>query len=204
MEELGPVDLKYVIYMKTRLTTPSAELSSRRPPSRVLRLKPTHQRLCWQWYRARGNWAAAEWNQVVFSDKPRFNLSSDGNRVRVWKPHGERLNHVFALQRHTAPTAVCDGDICRLKAFVYNICTVRTDVVIHRQKFNTHGTPKQTYMLFQNDIPLDVAYHRYTLNMQGSSGTKNNSSPNEPSCNTVTVTFNGVLLVLTGTWHSPC
>ncbi|GFX43426.1 uncharacterized protein TNCV_4874461 [Trichonephila clavipes] len=80
---------------------------------------------------------------------------------------------------------------------------VRTGVVIHKQKFSTHGTPKQTYMLFQNDIPLDVACHRYTLNMQVSSGTKNSSSPNEPSCTTVTVSFNGVILVVTGTWRSP-
>ncbi|GBL79575.1 hypothetical protein AVEN_18144-1 [Araneus ventricosus] len=58
-------------------------------------------------------------------------------------------------------------------------------------------------MLFQNDIPIDVACHRYTLNMQVSSRTKNNSSPNEPSCTTVTVSFNGVLLVVTGTWRSP-
>ncbi|GBN56398.1 hypothetical protein AVEN_61082-1 [Araneus ventricosus] len=58
-------------------------------------------------------------------------------------------------------------------------------------------------MLFQNDIPIDVACHRYTLNMQVSSGTKNNSSPNGPSCTTVTVSFNGVLLVVTGTWRSP-
>ncbi|GFW73747.1 uncharacterized protein TNCV_1542011 [Trichonephila clavipes] len=43
---------------------------------------------------------------------------------------------------------------------------MRTGVVIHKQKFSTHGAPKQTYMLFQNDIPIDVAYHRYTLNMQ--------------------------------------
>ncbi|GFS52129.1 uncharacterized protein TNCV_1105261 [Trichonephila clavipes] len=39
--------------------------------------------------------------------------------------------------------------------------------------------------------------HRYTLNMQVSSGTKNNSSPNEPSYTTVTVSFNGVLLAVT-------
>ncbi|GFW10352.1 uncharacterized protein TNCV_5097031 [Trichonephila clavipes] len=49
-------------------------------------------------------------------------------------------------------------------------------------------------MLFQNDIPIDVACHRYTLNMQVSSGTKNNSSPNVPSCTSVTVSFNGVFL----------
>ncbi|GFV85661.1 uncharacterized protein TNCV_3436641 [Trichonephila clavipes] len=95
------------------------------------------------------------------------------------------------------------GDILRLKAFVNNVCMVRTGVVIHKQKFSTIGTPKQTYMLFQKDIPIDVVCHRYTLNMQVSSGTKNNSSPNEPSDITVTVSFNGVLLVVTGTWRSP-
>ncbi|GFW76279.1 uncharacterized protein TNCV_1580581 [Trichonephila clavipes] len=60
-----------------------------------------------------------------------------------------------------------------IKTFVNNVCT--------------------------NDIPIDVACHRYTLNMQVSSGTKNNSTPNEPSCTTITVSFNGVLLVVTGT-----
>ncbi|GFX82882.1 transposable element Tcb2 transposase [Trichonephila clavipes] len=30
---------------------------------------------------------------------------SDDNRVRVWRPRGERLNPAFALQRHTTPTA---------------------------------------------------------------------------------------------------
>ncbi|GFV43086.1 uncharacterized protein TNCV_5027761 [Trichonephila clavipes] len=93
------------------------------------------------------------------------------------------------------------GDIIRLKAFVYSIFTVRTGVVIHKQKFSTHGALKQTYMLFQNDIPIDVAFHQFTLNMLVSSGTKNNSSPNEPSCTTLTVPFNGVLLVVTGTWR---
>ncbi|GFV17894.1 uncharacterized protein TNCV_3409401 [Trichonephila clavipes] len=39
--------------------------------------------------------------------------------------------------------------------------------------------------------------------MQVSSRTKNNSSPKEPSCTTVTVSFNCVLLVVTGTWRSP-
>ncbi|GFX17740.1 uncharacterized protein TNCV_475401 [Trichonephila clavipes] len=35
----------------------------------------------------------------------RFNLSSDDNRVREWRPHGECLNPAFVLQRYTAPTA---------------------------------------------------------------------------------------------------
>ncbi|GFX15013.1 transposable element Tcb2 transposase [Trichonephila clavipes] len=48
--------------------------------------------------------AVTEWNQVFFSDESRFNLSSDDNRVRVWRPHGERLNPAFAVQQHTALT----------------------------------------------------------------------------------------------------
>ncbi|GFW05597.1 transposable element Tcb2 transposase [Trichonephila clavipes] len=79
-------------------------LGSQRP-LRVLRLTPTHRRLRLKWCRARGNWSAAEWNQVVFSDESGFNLSSDDNHVRVWRPRGERFNPAFALQRHTAPTA---------------------------------------------------------------------------------------------------
>ncbi|GFV04510.1 transposable element Tcb2 transposase [Trichonephila clavipes] len=58
-----------------------------------------------EWCCARGNWTAAEWNQEVFRDESRFNLSSDDSRVRLWRPRGERLNSVFALQRHTTPTA---------------------------------------------------------------------------------------------------
>ncbi|GFT38154.1 transposable element Tcb2 transposase [Trichonephila clavipes] len=76
-----------------------------RCPSRVLPLTPTHRRLRLEWCRARGNWTAAEWNQVVFSDESRFSLSNDDNRIRVWRPHGERLNPAFVLQRHTTPIA---------------------------------------------------------------------------------------------------
>ncbi|GFW41105.1 transposable element Tcb2 transposase [Trichonephila clavipes] len=39
------------------------------------------------------------------SDESRFIISSDDNRARVWIPRGEQLNPVFALQRHTTPTA---------------------------------------------------------------------------------------------------
>ncbi|GFV17793.1 transposable element Tcb2 transposase [Trichonephila clavipes] len=122
-----PVDPRDVIYTNTRLRTHSTDQWSRRPPHtkkctrtancfiglypgslrplRVLPLTPTHRRLRLEWYRGRGNWTAAEWNQVVFNDESRFNLSSDGKRVRVCRPYGERLNPSFALQRHTAPTA---------------------------------------------------------------------------------------------------
>ncbi|GFX77712.1 transposable element Tcb2 transposase [Trichonephila clavipes] len=76
-----------------------------RSPLRLLPLRPTHRRLRLEWCRARGNWTAAEWNQVVFSDESRLNLSSDDNRVRVWRPRGEHLISAFVLQRHTTPTA---------------------------------------------------------------------------------------------------
>ncbi|GFV15601.1 uncharacterized protein TNCV_4836271 [Trichonephila clavipes] len=48
---------------------------------------------------------AVEWTQIIFSNEFRFNLSSDDNRVRGWRPRGECLNPAFALQRHTALTA---------------------------------------------------------------------------------------------------
>ncbi|GFT46023.1 transposable element Tcb2 transposase [Trichonephila clavipes] len=40
-------------------------------PLRVLPLTLTHRRIRLEWYRARGNWTAAERNQVVFSDESR-------------------------------------------------------------------------------------------------------------------------------------
>ncbi|GFY21954.1 transposable element Tcb2 transposase [Trichonephila clavipes] len=74
-------------------------------PLRVVPLKPTHRCLRLEWCHTRGNWIAAEWNHVIFSDESKFNLSSDDNRVRVGRPRGERLNPAFALQRHTTLTA---------------------------------------------------------------------------------------------------
>ncbi|GFX95374.1 transposable element Tcb2 transposase [Trichonephila clavipes] len=65
----------------------------------------THRRLRLEWCRARGNWTAAEWNQVIFCDEYKLNVSSDDNFVHVWRPRGERLNPAFALQEHTTPTA---------------------------------------------------------------------------------------------------
>ncbi|GFV72054.1 transposable element Tcb2 transposase [Trichonephila clavipes] len=72
-------------------------------PLCVLPLTNTHRRLHLEWCCTRGNWTAAGWNQVIFSDESRFSLNIDGNHVRVWRPRGECLNP--ALQRHTAPTA---------------------------------------------------------------------------------------------------
>ncbi|GFW14527.1 transposable element Tcb2 transposase [Trichonephila clavipes] len=72
---------------------------------RVLLLTPTDRRLRLKWCRTQGNWTAAEWDQIVFSNESRFRLSSDDNFVRVWRSRGKFLNQAFALQQHTAPTA---------------------------------------------------------------------------------------------------
>ncbi|GFV39147.1 MAGUK p55 subfamily member 7 [Trichonephila clavipes] len=68
--------------------------------------------------------------------------------------------------------------------------------VIHKHKFSTHGTPKQTNLLFHNDILIDLACHDSNLNVQVNFC---NNSPNEQSCITETVAFIDVLLVVTGT-----
>ncbi|GFT20517.1 transposable element Tcb2 transposase [Trichonephila clavipes] len=81
-------------------------------PLHGLLLTPTHRRIRLEWCCTRGNWTSTEGNQVVFSDESRFNLSSDDNRVRVWRTRGERLNLAFALQRHIAPvTGVMVWDV---------------------------------------------------------------------------------------------
>ncbi|GFX73464.1 uncharacterized protein TNCV_3402751 [Trichonephila clavipes] len=95
-------------------------------------------------------------------------------------------------------------DIIRLKAFAYAPCTVRICFGTHKHKLCAHDTPKQTYMLFQNDVAIDLASHSSNLNMQVSSGTRKNYHPffNQQSCTTVTVSFNDFLLVVTGNWRS--
>ncbi|GFU24177.1 transposable element Tcb2 transposase [Trichonephila clavipes] len=87
----------------------------------------------------RGNWTAAEWNQDVFSDESRFNLSSDANRVRVWRPRGERLNPAFALQRHTAPAA----GVMVWGAIAYN---TRSPLVFIRGTMTASGMSMTSYM----------------------------------------------------------
>ncbi|GFU46877.1 transposable element Tcb2 transposase [Trichonephila clavipes] len=70
--------------------------SSEQPLTHQSSRRPSHQRC-----HAREDWTAAKFNQVIFSDESRFNLSSDDNHVLVWRPRGECHNPAFALQRHT-------------------------------------------------------------------------------------------------------
>ncbi|GFV95302.1 transposable element Tcb2 transposase [Trichonephila clavipes] len=91
-----------------RLGSGSPRQTSRREDHHIVRnasVQPTVSSAAIQAQRclARGNWTAAD--RVVFSDESRLNLSSDDNRVRVWRSGGERLNPAIVLKRHTAPTA---------------------------------------------------------------------------------------------------
>ncbi|GFU56402.1 transposable element Tcb1 transposase [Trichonephila clavipes] len=121
------MDPRNVFYTKTRLRKPSTEQSSRRPPHRkkstctpncfigrhpgtgsTLTRIPVASRTIRRHLPERhlGSWRPSlEWSQVVFTDESRFNVSSDDNRIRVWRRRGECLNPAFALQRHAAPTA---------------------------------------------------------------------------------------------------
>ncbi|GFV54394.1 hypothetical protein TNCV_57461 [Trichonephila clavipes] len=65
-------------------------------------MTPIHRRLCLQWCRARRDLSATKWNQVVISDESRFNLSSDGNRVRVWRTRAQQYVHDI-LQTRVLP-----------------------------------------------------------------------------------------------------
>ncbi|GFX11810.1 hypothetical protein TNCV_2995951 [Trichonephila clavipes] len=60
-------------------------------------MTPTYRRPRLESCCARWNWAETEGNQVVFGDKFRFSLSSDYNRVRVWRSRDERLNPLPSL-----------------------------------------------------------------------------------------------------------
>ncbi len=67
--------------------------------------------------------------------------------------------------------------------------------------YQTLGT--LPYMLFQNDVPINVAVNGSDLNMQICSGAQDNSTAKEQSCTTVMISFNDVVLVATGTWRFP-
>ncbi|GFV75154.1 uncharacterized protein TNCV_3190041 [Trichonephila clavipes] len=92
------------------------------------------------------------------------------------------------------------GGVHQLNAFIYDVCIVRMGVVIH--KHNLWHPRTDVYVVFQNNVLVDLACHVSNLNMHVSTGTQNNS-PKEQSCMTIAVSVKDVLLVVTGIWHSP-
>ncbi|GFT51921.1 transposable element Tcb2 transposase [Trichonephila clavipes] len=100
----------------------------------VLPSLSTHRCFQLERCRARRDCIANEWNQVVLSEEFRFNLGSDDNRVCVWRPRGECLNPVFALQW---PTASITGVVVK-DAISYN--TPSPLILIHDTTWQPRGT----------------------------------------------------------------
>ncbi|GFY22809.1 transposable element Tcb1 transposase [Trichonephila clavipes] len=76
-------------------------LSARRPLL-GLPLTQNHKRLRCRWYDEKRMWAA-EWNEVVFTDKSRICLQHHDGRIRVWRHRGERMLNSCAMHLHTGP-----------------------------------------------------------------------------------------------------
>ncbi|GFV70163.1 transposable element Tcb1 transposase [Trichonephila clavipes] len=76
-------------------------LSARRPLLGLF-LTQNHRLLRHQWCDKRRTWAA-EWNEVVFTDKSRICLQHHDGRIGAWRHHGERLLNSCVMHRHTCP-----------------------------------------------------------------------------------------------------
>ncbi|GFV33867.1 transposable element Tcb1 transposase [Trichonephila clavipes] len=75
---------------------------SARHPLLGLFLTQNHRLLRHQWCDKRRTWAA-EWNEVVFTDKSRICLQHHDGRIGAWRHHGERLLNSCVMHRHTCP-----------------------------------------------------------------------------------------------------
>ena len=95
-------DVEVAVVTKTIFRGLSEANMKSESPFRALPLTP---RLRLQWCQARAMWNATYWQKVYFRDESRFVLSTDDNRVRVWKRPGERYSSSHIVVRHSALTA---------------------------------------------------------------------------------------------------
>ena len=58
-----------------------------------------HRQARCHWARNHRNWTRRQWNDVLFTDESRFNVSFADGRVRVWRRRGERLANDNVVQR---------------------------------------------------------------------------------------------------------
>ncbi|GFW23574.1 transposable element Tcb2 transposase [Trichonephila clavipes] len=63
-----------------------------RRPVRCVPLTPANRRRRFLWCREHRNWRDNEWGRVLFTDESRFSLSSDYDRILIWRERGSR-NH---------------------------------------------------------------------------------------------------------------
>ncbi|GBM12180.1 hypothetical protein AVEN_20992-1 [Araneus ventricosus] len=99
-------------------------------------------------------------------------------QVQIWKE---------SLPFHT-------GDIFFFKIFVHDGWTVRTDFFIHKDQLCTRCTSKQTNVLLQDYILINMGYHGSALDMKNCLRTQNNAIPNQKSSATIMMMFNVILL----------
>lgn len=76
----------------------AARLHWRRPYVGIpLTLRHRQARVVWA--RIHQRWIRRQWNNVLFTDESRFNLSFADGRIRVWRRAGERLDPANVIQR---------------------------------------------------------------------------------------------------------
>lgn len=76
----------------------AARLRARRPYVGIP-LTLRHRQARFQWVRTHRQWTRRQWNDVLFTDESRFNVSFADGRFRVWRRRGERLDPNNVIQR---------------------------------------------------------------------------------------------------------
>ena len=62
-------------------------------------LRRNHRQLRLLWAQQHLRWTQRQWNQIMFSDESRYNLSSADGRVRVWRRTGERFADACVVEK---------------------------------------------------------------------------------------------------------
>lgn len=84
--------------IRNRLRSNRRKIRARRPYKRPILLR-RHRDARLQWSRRHLRWRRVDWNNVLFSDEARFNLSRADGRIRVYRRTGERYADCCVIQR---------------------------------------------------------------------------------------------------------
>ena len=84
--------------IRNRLRRNRRKIRARRPYRGPILLR-RHRDARLQWSRRNLRWRRVDWNNVLFSDEARFNLSHADGRIRVYRRTGERYADCCVIQR---------------------------------------------------------------------------------------------------------
>ena len=84
--------------IRNRLRHNRRKIRARRPYRGPILLR-RHRDARLQWSRRHLRWRRVDWNNVLFSDEARFNLSHADGRIRVYRRTGERYADCCVIQR---------------------------------------------------------------------------------------------------------